>query len=268
MGMGRTWFASFRRGSRICRSNGPNSRLHAAIEAARGAPAGTILVSGGYNHVTNRPSRQGLIFSLGHRQMSKPMNVPRSYYADVNHALGTQISGDASTGPTTGPAGATMTLPDGFAAFYSSGYPTIYRAAYAFSNSSEIATEATQEAFARAFARWRRLHDQHWAMGWVMTTSLNVARKLRREGRRTFSSPDGRGGRAQTYEVAIARMDLVQELSALPPRQKQAVVLHYIGGYQITEVAQLMELSSGAVKSHLFKARTALRNAMSEESND
>lgn len=146
-----------------------------------------------------------------------------------------------------------------FETFYSSGFTTVYRAALAFSNSPDVATEATQEAFVRAFSRWRRLRQEDWALGWVMTTALNVARKLHRERfhvalRPTLAPQDPSAGVAD-------RVDLVRKLASLPPRQRQAVVLHYIGGLQLNEVAHLMNLSIGGVKSHLFKARAALRNS-------
>lgn len=145
-----------------------------------------------------------------------------------------------------------------FESFYSAGFQVVYRAVYAFSDSAEIASEATQEAFVRAFARWRRLRRHHWATGWVMTTAMNVARKLLKERSRNGSSSE-REEAHPAHDRVIERVDLVAMLSTLPPRQKQAVVLHYIGGHQLTEVAELMNLSVGGVKSHLFKARAALR---------
>jgi RNA polymerase sigma-70 factor (ECF subfamily) len=146
-----------------------------------------------------------------------------------------------------------------FEAFYSSGFPTVYRAALAFSNSADVASEATQEAFVRAFARWRRLRDEHWALGWVMTTALNIARKLQREGLRKW--PRWTHTAQDPAKSVVDRVDLVTELATLPPRQRQALVLHYIGGLQISEIAHLMDVSVGGVKSHLFKARAALRKS-------
>lgn len=145
-----------------------------------------------------------------------------------------------------------------FESFYSAGFQIVYRAAYAFSDSTEIASEATQEAFVRAFARWRRLRRHDWAMGWAMTTALNVARKLLKERARSRSAPPQEDDYS-SHDRIIERVDIVAMLSTLPPRQKQAVVLHYIAGYQLAEVADLMNLSVGGVKSHLFKARAALR---------
>ncbi len=113
----------------------------------------------------------------------------------------------------------------------------------------------------RAFARWRRLRDKEWAMGWVMTTALNLTRRIgSRSSERSIVSVNV----PQIEDASATRLDLVEVLSHLPARQKQATVLHYIGGYPVEKVADLMNVSPGAVKSHLFKARASLRTAMSD----
>lgn len=146
---------------------------------------------------------------------------------------------------------------DDFEAFYTSGFPTVYRATLAFSGSSDVAGEATQEAFVRAFARWRRLSKAPWALGWVMTTSLNVARRLAKQHPQERDPESDAGHESDARWVE--RLDLVERLALLPPRQRQAVVLHYLGGFEIAEIAHLMNLSIGGVKSNLFKGRAALR---------
>lgn len=148
---------------------------------------------------------------------------------------------------------------DDFEAFYTSGFPTVYRATLAFSGSSDVAAEATQEAFVRAFARWRRLSKAPWALGWVMTTSLNVARRL---GKHHLQEQRPERDASQESDARwVERLDLVERLALLPPRQRQAVVLHYLGGFGVAEIAQLMNLSIGGVKSNLFKGRAALRRS-------
>lgn len=148
---------------------------------------------------------------------------------------------------------------DDFEAFYTSGFPTVYRATLAFSGSSDVAAEATQEAFVRAFARWRRLSKAPWALGWVMTTSLNVARRLGTQHPQEHG-PE-RDASRESDARWVERLDLVERLALLPPRQRQAVVLHYLGGFGVAEIAQLMNLSIGGVKSNLFKGRAALRRS-------
>jgi RNA polymerase sigma-70 factor (ECF subfamily) len=50
----------------------------------------------------------------------------------------------------------------------------------------------------------------------------------------------------------------------LPDRQRAAVVLFEVEGLKITEVAELMDCSEGAVKSTLHRARRRLRDELRE----
>lgn len=112
--------------------------------------------------------------------------------------------------------------------------------------------DAAQEAFKRAFIRWNRLSRQEWAGGWVMTTALNVWRKERKAAR---GSP-GKSGMIAPQPDAV-RVDVVDALRRLPPRQQMAAVLYYVGDLPVAAVAEVMTISEGAVKAHLAQARAA-----------
>ncbi len=128
----------------------------------------------------------------------------------------------------------------------------MFLACYAACGDRETAEDATQEAFARALERWARLADRPWAPGWVMTTGLNVARRMQR--RRPRRLPDQQG--APQSEDSV---DLWEVVRALPRRQRQAVVLHYAGDLRISEIARVMKCAEGTVKAHLARARESLR---------
>ena len=142
--------------------------------------------------------------------------------------------------------------------FYRSEFDDVFRGCILMTGSRDVALDATQEAFTRAFVRWRRLRRHAWAGGWVMTTALNLCRRRARD-----PAPV-----AQPVETGAAgrdpgdRVDLQRALATLPPRQRQAAILHYLGDLPLAAVAELMQISDGAVKSHLHAARGALRRML------
>lgn len=153
-----------------------------------------------------------------------------------------------------------------FDPFYAAEYPRVFRAALLFCGDHEIAEDATQEAFVRAYARWARLRKETWAGGWAMTTALNYARRRLRHGRRTVrlgpSDADRPDGRAwQTSEEVLDALDALQRLA---PRQRTAVLLHYLADLPVAAVASLMGVSEGTVKAHLAHSRTSLREKLGE----
>ena len=150
-----------------------------------------------------------------------------------------------------------MKTDQGFRAFFEREYPAVYRSALLLARDPQSAEDATQEAFARAFARWRRLAPQPWAAGWVTTTAVNVARRqLRRRPTpppRTTAELDG-----------DAALDVRAAVRALPRRQQEAVVLFYLHDLPLADVAAVMGLSEGTVKTHLARARAALAEALAD----
>ena len=140
-----------------------------------------------------------------------------------------------------------------FEDFYDREHARVFRAVLAFCGDRVVAEDATQEAFVKAFVRWRRLRAEDWAAGWVMATAMNQSRRSSRKVRHSLlSSRDTPGPTGD-------RVDLARALLSLPERQRQAVILFHVADHPLSVVAELMALSEGAVKSHLGRARKALR---------
>lgn len=122
-----------------------------------------------------------------------------------------------------------------------------------------MASDATQEAFGRAYARWSRLSKHPWAGGWVTTTALNLCRK---ELRRRARTAPRLASEAETGRDVPQELDVVVALGRLPFRQREAVVLFYWNDLPVAAVADLMNISESAVRSHLTHARTALKKTL------
>jgi RNA polymerase sigma-70 factor (ECF subfamily) len=89
----------------------------------------------------------------------------------------------------------------------------------------------------------------------VTKTAFNLTRRHFRRRQMT-------GGPAATPGPTADRVDVLTALRSLPERQRQAVVLHYLTDCPVATVAEVMGVSEGAVKAHLFKARAALRSGL------
>jgi RNA polymerase sigma-70 factor, ECF subfamily len=144
-----------------------------------------------------------------------------------------------------------------FQELYGREYEPVFRATFLLCGDRKAAEDSTQEAFARCLERWGRLKDQPWVAGWVTSTALNHARRALRR-RRDPDPPERDSGDPD------AAVDLWRGIRSLPRRQQQAVVLHYAIDLQVAEVAAVMGCSQGTVKSHLSRARDALRKHMAE----
>ncbi len=151
-------------------------------------------------------------------------------------------------------------------------YPRLVAAVTLVSGSRPAAEDAVQEALVRAWERSERGERIESLHGWVATVALNLARS----GLRRAIAERRARARLELAPVrdpaATERIDVERALARLPRRQRETVVLRYYLGMDTKEVAEVLRVHEGTVKSTLFKARTALGAALglsaSEEAED
>ena len=154
-----------------------------------------------------------------------------------------------------------MTVHPGFRALYEREYARVYRAVFLLAGDRQLAEDASQEAFARALARWRRLGSHPAPAAWVTTTALNVARRQLRR-RPPVPPPDPGVGTGED------RVAVVEAIRRLPPRQQEAVALHYLLDLTVADTAAAMGIDEGTVKTHLSRARESLAQALDDPATD
>lgn len=65
--------------------------------------------------------------------------------------------------------------------------------------------------------------------------------------------------------AAPEEKEILRELLELPVKQKTVIYLHYVEGYQIKEIADILGITESAVKTRLLRGRKQLRDAVSME---
>jgi RNA polymerase sigma-70 factor (sigma-E family) len=133
-----------------------------------------------------------------------------------------------------------------------------YRAAYRLLGDQGEAEDVAQESLTRALVRWRKVSE--YAEPWVVRVATNLAiDAIRRKARLSAEEVE----RAVLVDAhADERVDLVRALTALPRRQREVVVLRYLGDFAEDDVARTLGLSNGTVKSHASRGLLALRTRL------
>jgi RNA polymerase sigma-70 factor (sigma-E family) len=127
------------------------------------------------------------------------------------------------------------------------------------------AEEVVQDAYVRLHQHWRRLRDPDKALAYLRTSVVNGARSaLRRRGvaRRYLdrATPPPDAPSAETGALgALEQQRMLAALDGLPARQREALVLRYYADLSEAEIAEVMGVSRGAVKSHTARGVAALR---------
>lgn len=146
---------------------------------------------------------------------------------------------------------------DDFEAFFYSLLPSVMRVALRLTGDWFVAEDVASEAFARAFARWRSVSGLAYRDAWVMRVASNLAIDVARRSPVGLETAEGEV--ADPAETAVLRVSLAAALGGLPQSQREAVVLRYLADLPEAEVSEALGVATGTVKSHLHRARVALR---------
>ena len=156
-------------------------------------------------------------------------------------------------------AGATVTMTDGFLAFYTEQWPAVTGYAYQLTRDPDLAKDIAQEAFTRLLSRWVSVREPR---PYLFHVTTNLARDswhatTRRE--RLLGALSRRTDEVQGPDTSVA--DAVERL---PRAQREVVLLFYYSDLKVAEVAAAVRKPEGTVKSLLAEARKRLALALED----
>lgn len=146
--------------------------------------------------------------------------------------------------------------------------PQARRAARLVLGNDQDADDAAQDGFLAAWRAIDRYDRSRPFRPWLMRIVVNAARDLRRRQtvRRTeeLSPVLAAGGASPERETerALLRERLAGALGELPERQRLAVTMFDAEGFAHSEIAEVLGIPEGTVRSDVFHARRALRTAL------
>lgn len=154
-------------------------------------------------------------------------------------------------------------------ALYSAHYRSLVRLATLLVRDVATAEEVVQDAFVAMHGAWRRLREPEKALSYLRQSVVNRSRSvLRHRAVVEKYAPKGLPDAPSAENGAIVELErsaVVKALSALPNRQREALVLRYYGDLSEAEIAQSMGISRGAVKSHTARGMAALRSVLEQQ---
>jgi RNA polymerase sigma-70 factor (ECF subfamily) len=130
------------------------------------------------------------------------------------------------------------------------------------------ADEVVQDAYLRAFERWDEVATMERPDLWVQRVALNMATsQLRRLGAeaRAVVRLRGRTPRSSAVDDPLPHERFWRLVRRLPDRQARVVALHYAADLSVVEVAEVLGIAEGTVKSHLHAARARLAVLLEDE---
>ena len=135
----------------------------------------------------------------------------------------------------------------------------LYYVSYSLLPNSPDQEDAVQECIYKALQKRETLKQDGYLKTWLMRILINVCHEMRRKRRREFPSE----------EIAVVRPDtanggIFEAIIGLDEKYRLPIVLHHHTGHSVQEVAQILRLPEGTVKSRLSRGRTILARELNE----
>lgn len=135
---------------------------------------------------------------------------------------------------------------------------TLYRTALAILADAHEAEDAVQDTFLKLMEKAPALEGPEHEKAWLIRVTVNGCKSRLRSPWRKRSAP-----LLDTYPAADeTERETVEELLALPPKDRAAVHLFYYEGYQTAEIARMTGEPEGTVRSRLSRARGKLKKLL------
>ncbi|MBN1201725.1 MAG: RNA polymerase sigma factor [Anaerolineae bacterium] len=147
----------------------------------------------------------------------------------------------------------------------------VYRTALAIVRDPAVAEDILQDCFLKVYANAHRIDTSRPLVPWLYRVTVNLSYTWLSRGQARRTSLDNvidrltspmRQAPDRVAEQVEMRHSVRQAIGALSIDQRVTVVLYYLNGLSIQDIAEILDLPVGTVKSRLYYARENLRSKL------
>lgn len=142
----------------------------------------------------------------------------------------------------------------------------LYVTAYSYVNNREDALDIVSEGVSRAYVFIGKLKDEKLFNTWITRIIINLSVDVYNKNKRVVNLYENlRSDENELKENQEEIMDLNSAIIALDPKYKVILQLKYFEGMTLAEIAEILQMPLGTVKTNLNKALKKLRIELKEE---
>ena len=136
---------------------------------------------------------------------------------------------------------------------------SMYRLSFGILKNETMVEDVISESIIKAYGHIGELRNQKKFKSWIMTIVANESKNQLKKGKREALIEDFREFEAEAYAKDTDVWKVVMELDEI---YSKVIVLYYYEGFSVREIAKILGISMGTVKSRLSRARTKLREIL------
>ena len=140
---------------------------------------------------------------------------------------------------------------------------TVFRLAFSMLKSPADADDVTQNVLLSLYRTDYQFESDEHVRNWLMKVTVNECRKV---WRRPFRSHENIDDYAETLAFEDpSYQDLFEAIMQLDRDKRTVIVLYYIEGYSIKEIAEILGVPAATIGTRLARARAKLAQYLKEE---
>lgn len=137
----------------------------------------------------------------------------------------------------------------------------IYRVARGMLKSTEDVEDAIQNTIIKAYSSIGSLKNDEFFKTWIIRILINECNSILRKNKKITSMEDSN----EHYNDSYENLDLTTAINSLSDDLRVTTVLFYFEDLSLKDIAKILEIPEGTVRSRLTRARAKLREIMDEE---
>ncbi len=146
---------------------------------------------------------------------------------------------------------------------------SLYRISKSILRNDADCEDAVQEAITIAFEKLYTLRKDCYAKTWLVRIVMNECYKIARRKEREYATEQSdmleKQEQSEATGLKLEQSDVYQALLTLEERQRVVLELFYVEQYSLKEIARIINVPVGTVKSRLNRGRKQLRKCFEEE---
>jgi RNA polymerase sigma-70 factor, ECF subfamily len=153
----------------------------------------------------------------------------------------------------------------------------LYKIAYSYFKDQQIASDALQDSVLLAFRSIDKLKDKEKFDAWITTILVNRCREILRKNKGVkyeelndniviLNNSFWKTNECD-YSKIDTKLDMLNLINKLDEKHREAIRLKYIGDYTLKEIAAVLDIPLGTVKSRLSTGIEKLRELMEVENH-
>lgn len=142
----------------------------------------------------------------------------------------------------------------------------LYKIAWAYLRNYSDVEDAFHNTIVKVIENIKKLNNNETFEAWFISILLNESRIILRHRKRVVPSEEVEATDCFSYiDSQVTKFDLIRGLKSIEEEYKEVIILKYYSGYSQKEIAEILNMPIGTVKTKIYRGLKALRNILGRE---